>query len=54
MQLRRAFLHGFLYVEHKGQFLVLYLQRAYALYGGNLIPRDDDGNVVAPVSYMGV
>ena len=54
VQLRRAVLHRFLSVQHKGKLLILYREGAHALYGGDFVIGDDDGNVVAPVADVGV
>ena len=50
MQLRRAVLHRLLRVEDKGQRLIFHLERADALMRRDLVLRDDDRHVVAPVA----
>lgn len=54
MELGRAVLHGLLYVQHKGQRLVLHLQRPYALGRRHLVLCQHYRYLVAPVPHMTV
>ena len=46
--------HGLLRVQHEGQLLILHLQRTDALHGGDLVLRNDHGDIVAVVPHMAV
>ena len=54
VDLRRAVLHGLLYVEHEGQLVVFDLDQTRGLRGGDLVLRDHDGDVVTVIAHMDV
>ena len=54
MELRRSLLHGLLDVQDEGELVVFHRDRPNALPGGDLVFRDDDGDVVAPVAHVPV
>ena len=54
VELGRAVLHGLLHVQHKGQLVVLHLQRPDALHGGHLVLGDDHRHIVAVIPHMTV
>ena len=54
VDLRRAVLHGLLYVEHEGQLVVFDLDQTRGLRGGDLVLRDHDGDVVTVIAHVDV
>ena len=53
VQQRGIGLHGLLHVQHEGIFLIFHAQRAQGLRGGDLILRDDGGDVIAVEAHAG-
>lgn len=54
VQQRGIGLHGLLHVQHEGIFLIFHAQRAQGLRGGDLILRDDGGDVIAVKAHADV
>ena len=52
MELRCAFLHGLLYIQHEGQLFILHLQCPHALHGSHFVLCDDHRYIVAIVAHM--
>ena len=53
VQQRGIGLHGLLHVQHEGIFLIFHAQRAQGLRGGDLVLRDDGGDVIAVKAHAG-
>ena len=54
MNLGSAVLHGFLHIQHKGQFLILHLQGADTLGRRHLVLRDDHRHIISVITDMTV
>ena len=54
VNLRRVRLHRLLHIQHERQHVILDLERAHALHRGNLVFRNDDGDLVSVVPHMPV
>ena len=54
VELGRGGLHRLLHVQHKGQLLILHPQCPDALHGGDLVLRNNHGDIVAVVPHVAV